>query len=233
MSTSFQSTTHSPPPRYGGLLGVGGAVLALGGTAMMATTDFMAPTDEIVVSAVDNSTRIVAGAQVAAIGFILLAAFGAVLARRIADVAPRSALGTMAVSGFVATAVSGLTAIAAMAALALRSDEDGTIAPASATALADLGTVLLGGAAPVCLALGVGATAAAALKHRMVIPRWLAMAGAVLAVGLLVLPINYLVAPVALLWTIAVGVTLSWNPQSAPVSQAEAGQADAATPVRV
>ncbi|MCB0995301.1 MAG: hypothetical protein KDB21_09440 [Acidimicrobiales bacterium] len=207
------------PHRYGGLLGVAGGILSLGGVALVAVTGFMAPADEIATAAVDDTGRILAGAQLGVIGVLLLAAFGAVLQRRILAADPGTPLASAALVGFAGTAISALVGFAGWAALALRAEEDGSVVAGSAAPLADLADLCLGGLAPAALGLAVAAVSIAAIRSGAIVPKWLAYLGLPVALGLVVLPINWAVGPIGVLWTIAAGVSLSWNPQRAVVAE--------------
>jgi hypothetical protein len=57
---------------------------------------------------------------------------------------------------------------------------------------------------PVAAAVLVGATAVAALYTRRILPTWLAWVSVVLAVALLILPINFIATPVFALWVLVV-----------------------------
>ena len=197
------------PQRYGGLLGVLGGALALGGTFAATAVDFTPEAGEAVASFVDDRSRILGGAQILVIGAVLLAAFGAVLHRHLRRASPSSALPRAAATGYGGAAVAASLGASVLAAGALRGDTDSGIVPAEATTLFDIGYVFLGAAMPVFLALGVGATAIASIQNRTGIPPWLAWIGVPIALGAMALPINWIVGPIALGWTIVAGVMLS------------------------
>lgn len=201
--------TTNQPQRYGGLLGVAGGALALIGGATINTLDFLPVAGDAVASFTNDSSRILGGGQALVIGALCLAAFGAVVHRRIQTVASDSSLATMAATGYSLAGLAAGLAAAGLVGGALRVDEHGVITDAQATTMADISMLTLGGILPAVLALGVGATSIAGLRFLDVVPRWLAVIGLVISIGLVILPINYFVLPIGMLWTIVAGVALS------------------------
>lgn len=201
--------TTNQPQRYGGLLGVAGGVLGLIGTFTMATLEFMPGADDAVASFTDDTSRILGGAQMLVISAVLIAAFGAVVHRRIRAAAPDSALSTVAASGYMLAALAGAMATIGYVGGAMRVDLNDTITESQATTMADISMLTIGSIVPVALALAVGATSIAALRFQAVLPRWLGWVGVPIATGMVILPINYAVLPIGVLWTIVAGVVLS------------------------
>lgn len=201
--------TTNQPQRYGGLLGVAGGALALIGGVTMMTVDFMPDAGDAVASFANDSGRILGGGQVLVIGALCLAAFGAVVHRRIQTVADDSSLATMASTGYALAGLAAALGAAGLVGGALRVEEHGVIAESQATTMTDISMLTLGGILPVVLALGVGATSIASLRFMDVLPRWFGWLGVAVTSGLVILPINYFVLPIGMIWTVGAGVVLS------------------------
>lgn len=201
--------TTNQPQRYGGLFGVAGGALALGGIFAVSTVEFMPEPADALATFTDDSTRLVAGGQILVISAVLLAAFGAVVHRRLRSVSGSSMLPTAAAAGYIAAAVAQCIGACVLVSGVLRADQDSGITEAQATTLFDIGLLLVSGAAAALLAVGVGATAVASIRNATGLPTWLAWLGVPIAIGCLFLPINWAVGMVAMVWTIVAGVTLS------------------------
>lgn len=192
-----------------------GALLAAG--AGLAVTDgFLTDGETLARSFAGDGDRVLGGAQLGVLGAAALLWFSAslvpVVRRR---EAPDGAVGggvfaTAAAAGGVAAATLWLAAFVGLAAGALRADEDGSIPAGSAQLVYDLSVVLGGAAAPVAAAVLVAAVAAASLRAgSTLLPRWLALVSAALAIALLALPVNYAATPVFLVWLVIAGPLLA------------------------
>ena len=130
--------------------------------------------------------------------------FGAAIATRLRD--QRVAAATVLVSsGAAATALfasAGATVVAT-----LRADEAGSIDPAVATVLFDLGNAFYGIAAPAAAAALVLALAVTAL-HGTSVARWAGAVGAVLGLALLTPPISHIAIIVFTFFPLVAGLSV-------------------------
>jgi cytochrome c biogenesis protein CcdA len=98
-------------------------------------------------------------------------------------------------------------AAAAVGAGALRADEN-AIDPQVAAVYADIGILLAAGAAPAAMSVFVGATAAASLLGNRFIPWQLDWVSALVAVALIILPINFISVLVFFAWCLFIAVLM-------------------------
>lgn len=170
---------------------------------------------------VHHATGVLAADTLGLVGVVFLLGFAGALRSALARVAgAESWLVATAFGATVAGAAMLVAAGAADAAAALRVQEQSAIDPPIAAAMWDLNHMLLGLAAPVALAAAVLATAAIALRTR-VLPVWLGAVSLVLGVALVVPPIDYAAMIVFLFWTLAVSLVLAARaPRPAPVAVA-------------
>jgi hypothetical protein len=208
--------------RISPLSGVGFAALAFVGVGFWRDLGFLDPPEDLAATYVDDSGAVLAGCQVFVLAAFLLVWFGSSLRSAVrATDRGEERLANAAFGGAVAAAALMLAAAAAHAAGALRADDAGAIDPQVAGSLSDLATLLYAAAAPVALGVTAAATAVASLRARELLPTWLAWLTALLAVGLLVLPINFIVVLAFLVWAAVVGILLYLSPGR----QAEAASA--------
>lgn len=174
--------------------------------------DFPGKTPDIVEYFTEQSGSIVAGAWIGLVGaFFLLWFAGSLRSRlRLAEGAD-GRLSSIAFGGAVAAATILMVMNAAYAIAALRVEEHDEISPDTATALYDLANGLVGAALPVALAVLVGATGVLALRTGA-LPRWLGILSLVIMVGLLILPIAWILNLAALIWVLVVSVMLYLRP---------------------
>lgn len=98
---------------------------------------------------------------------------------------------------------------------ALRVEENDAIDPGVASVYSDLSSILFGAAAPVGMAVLLGASAVAAFRFGA-LPKWLGGLGAVIAIGCLIPPISYFVIIVSFLWVAITGIVLYTKPAAVP-----------------
>jgi len=108
--------------------------------------------------------------------------------------------------GIAATALLWASAATEVVA-ALRVEENGSIDPAAATVYSDLSSILFGAAAPMGMAVLLGASALAAFRFGA-LPKWLGGLAAVIAVGCLIPFISYFVIIISFFWVGVTGVVL-------------------------
>ena len=173
-------------------------------SAALLPFDFMDEPDSLASTFADDTGRLLGAAQLAVIAGAALMWFSGTLASSLLASGAGQRLAGIARIGGSAAATLLIAGAIVLAAGALRADEDGAIASETATAEADIGLILAAAAMPVAAAVLVGATAVAALYTRRVLPTWLAWVSAVLAVALLILPINFIATPVFALWVLVV-----------------------------
>lgn len=203
--------------RTQGIVGIAFAVVYLLGWGLTVAglpEDFPPATAEVVAYYQDHASTAMAGSIVTALAVGLFVWFLAHQRRRLqaADGAD-GMLASLATGGGLIGAAVLLVSASANYVPAIRAD-DGSLDPATATALSDLHGHLSGAMAPLAFGVLVAATAAAGFRHRSV-PVWLAWVSAVLAVGM-ILPLAPWVASMLFpFWVLAVSVTWRGAPAEA------------------
>jgi hypothetical protein len=210
--------------RMAPLSGVAFAVLVLVGIGLTGDLGFLDPPQDLAKVYVDDSGRILAGAQVLVLAAFLLVWFVGTLRTRIhsAEGGP-ARLASTAFGGGVAAAALLLAGAVAFAAAALRAEDAGAIDANAAATLTDFGNVLLAAAAPVALGIVTAATALASLRTG-ILPTWLGWISVALSVGLVILPINFMVVVLFLVWAVIVGILLYVQPGPTTASSSAWGQ---------
>lgn len=201
-------TGSSSLERYAPLSGVVFAVLAV--AALGAWGDVIEPGEAAGVRSdafVADPQKGLAGAQLLGLAAFALVWFGASL-RRVIGVA-HDRLAALAYGGTVTSAALLLAGAATHGALALRADELGALDAEAAAVVGDVGTLLVGSAAPIGMALVTAATALAALRTGAVLPAWAAWVSVVLSVALVAMPINYVAVLGFFVWAAALGIVLT------------------------
>jgi hypothetical protein len=173
-------------------------------SAALLPFDFMDDPDSLATSFADEMGRFLGAAQLAVIAGAALLWFSGTLASALLANGAGHRLAGIARIGGAAAATLLIAGAIVLGAGALRADEDGSIAPETATAVADIGLILIAAAMPVAAAVLVGATAVAALRTRRILPTWLAWVSVVLSVALVILPINFIAVAVFAIWVLAV-----------------------------
>ena len=218
--------------RMAPLSGVAFAVLVLVGIGLTSDLGFLDPPQDLAKVYVDDSGRVLAGAQVLVLAAFLLVWFVGTLRTRIhsAEGGP-CRLASTAFGGGVAAAALLLAGAVAFAVAALRAEDAGAIDPNAAATLTDFGNVLLAAAAPVALGIVTAATALASLRTG-ILPTWLGWISVVLSVGLVILPINFMVVVLFLVWAVIVGILLYLQPGPTAGSSSAWGQQSPEGPLR-
>ena len=206
------SGTNEVLERMAPLSGVAFAVLVVAGIGLTADLGFLDPPQDLAKVYIEDSGRVLAGSQLLVLAAFLLVWFvGSLRASIHTAEGGVGRLANTAFGGGVAAAALLLAGAVAQAVAALRAEDAGAIDPNTAATLTDLGNVLMAAAAPVALAVVTAATALASLRTA-ILPTWLAWISVVLSVGLIILPINFVVAALFLVWAVVVGVLLYVRP---------------------
>ena len=148
-------------------------------------------------------------------GFFLLWFVGTLRAHLSLAEGGAGRLASIAFGGGVADTSLLWAAAATDLVAALRVDENGEIDPEVATVYWDLGTILFGVAAPVGMAVLLGASAVAAFRFGA-LPIWLGGLGALIAVGCLIPPIAFIVIIVSFFWVAVTGIVLAFTKPAQP-----------------
>lgn len=125
---------------------------------------------------------------------------------------------TLASAVFGATVAGGSLMIASAGidmAGALQAQQQGTVAPGTASALWDIGQVLFGLAGPMALAVAVLGCALGALRDRS-LPVWLGVASVALGVALAIPPINHISIVVFTFWALTTSLVLTTQADREP-----------------
>lgn len=196
--------------RLAPLAGVAYAVAVI--VAMGAWSDIIEPgqvaADKVKLY-IDNPDKVLLGGQLFGVAAFLLVWFGGALRSAVrAAEGDDDRLATVAFGGSVAGAACLLAGAVTNVALALRSEDTGSLEPEVGAAVGDVASVLVGGAAPIGMALIVAATATIALRTRAVLPTWLAWISVPLAIGLVIMPINWAMMIGFNVWAAVVGILL-------------------------
>jgi hypothetical protein len=196
--------------RLAPLAGVAYAICVV--VAMGAWSDIIEPGQvaaEKVKLYVDDPDEVLLGSQLFGLAAFLLLWFGGALRSAIRAVeGDDDRLATTAFGGSVAAAACLLVGAVTNVALALRAEDIGDLEPEVGAAVGDVASVLVAGAAPIGMAVIVGATALMALRARAILPTWLAWISVPLAIGLVIMPINWALMIVFNVWAAVVGILL-------------------------
>jgi hypothetical protein len=214
------------------LSGAGFCLLGLAGTlAYPAEPSFVdAPAKLATFYGEEHETLLVAN-SLYLLGAALLIVFAGVLysfLRQSEDGDGR--LATMALGGTLAGATLALGGAALDTGAALRVEEQGSIAPDTAAAMADASDILFGLAAPMAFGVAVLATAAVAFRSGA-LPIWLAALSVPLGIALLVPPINYVSVIAFTFWCMVTSIVLFLRPRTEEVPGRVTGSAPAAAGV--
>jgi hypothetical protein len=171
------------PRRIAGLSGLAAAIVFGAGNALWGFEQPKsgAPAGEVVEFYADNSSEIVAGGSISLVSVALFVLFASAIRAMVREVDRDDVLATTAFGGAVLAMAAGLGAETINMVGALRAD-GGDLTPDLARALFEISYVLGFNAAGVGIGLFLLATAAAALRSRALLPRWLALLA--IAVGL-------------------------------------------------
>jgi hypothetical protein len=194
------------------LAGIVFFVLALIAVFIAPGEDFLAEPSKVADYYADNSGRIMTAEF---IGDLAIFAFfwfvGAVRNRLRVPETPEGGLPALAFGGGIAAATLILLANTATLAGAFRAEEDGQINAATAAALNDVSSLIIGIAAPVALAVFVAATGIVSIATG-VLPRWLGWLSLLVALGFLIPYIGFLFWVPFGIWVLAVSLLLYRRP---------------------
>lgn len=151
------------------LFGIGSAIWALD------MPEDGTPTAEIVAFYRDTADRIVVGASLSLLGIAAFVWFAAALRRVLIDAGGDDVLATAAFGGALLGMAAGLGAETVNMSAALRA-HDGELSVPLAQSLFEISQILGSAATGVGLGVFALASAAVALRTRLVLPRWLAIA---------------------------------------------------------
>lgn len=185
-------------------------ILMAGSVPLMwgGSPDFVGPPGDAADFAVQHQDDIVLGGILALLAVFALVWFLGCLRAHLAErEGGTGRVAGIAHAGGLLAAGLLLASAASSMVLALRADDQGEVATATAATLLDLSNALLGLAAPVGFALLLAGSAVLSFRAAA-LPRWLGAVGAVAAVGLLVPYVSYLVVLIVPLWVLAVSILL-------------------------
>ena len=204
--------------RWAALSGIAGALLFAVGNAIWGLD---MPEDgtgvaEVVDFYADTADRIVIGGSLSLLSIAVFLVFGAALRQVLKDAGAEDFLATTAFAGLVLAMATGIAAESINLAAALRAQDD-ELSGDLAQSLFE--TSQMFGSAATGIGLGVFAlaTGAVALRTRAVLPRWLAIATAVMGVLLLspLAHVNWVAGAALVLLSGLIGAALYAKPASA------------------
>jgi hypothetical protein len=172
--------------RWAGISGIAGALLFALGNAIwgLDMPEDGTPVGEVVEFYTDTADRIVIGGSISLLSIAVFLLFAGAVRQVLIEAGGEDFLATTAFAGLVLAMATGIAAEGINLAAALRAQDD-ELTGELAQALFEASQMF--GAAATGVGLGVFAlaTAAVALRTRAVLPRWLAIATAVMGVLLL------------------------------------------------
>lgn len=175
--------------------------------AVDANTDFMPSEGAVVAYLTDGPVTVMASAYLRLLAAAALVWFGGSLYKSIrGGDDDRGRLSVLAVAG--ATVAAGLIAVGAttIVAAAERLSITGSVDPGAAAALFDIAGIATGNAAPLGLAVMIGASGTAMLRTGLV-PSWAGWSSVALAVAL-ISPYSWIVVALVIVWVPATGIWL-------------------------
>ena len=195
--------------RFGSLSGVAFFVLVVVGNLLPGEPpDFLDDPDTIADFYVDKSGEIMIGMSLALISLVFLLWFLARLRHRLAaDEDGRAQFSVVAFGGGL-VATSMLAAGLSLYTLgALRADEDGELSPELAVVFSDGGSVLMGLAAPIGMAVLLGAVAIVAVRFRG-FPAWFGWLSALMGLVGLIPPVSWVLLLAFPVWVLIASIVL-------------------------
>jgi hypothetical protein len=205
-----------PISRIAALSGAGFFVLStIGHFAYPSSPDFMAAPREVQAFYVAHHGAVLGANTLYLLSGMLLLVFAGVLRTALRGSDERGTLTATVVFGGQIGGASLMFASSAIdMAGALHVQEQGTIAPATASAFWDLNHMLFGLGAPMALAVAVLGCALASLRDRA-LPTWLGAVSIPLGIALAIPPINYVSIVVFIFWSLTTSIVLAL-PAEAP-----------------
>lgn len=188
---------------YAGLFGLGSAI-----TLIDAPT-FGGPPDAARNYFLDQSTEIYLGGILSILAVPCVLWFSGTLRTALEELVPaRSDLARIASVGAAAAGAVTAVEVMALTAGAVRVRQSGDIGAESAALLYDISTAVGGVGIPCCLATTQIAISVIALRHRVVIPRPVALLTIPLAASACVVPIAPILLFPSLIWLAAISIRL-------------------------
>jgi hypothetical protein len=198
-----------PVSRLAALSGAGFFVLStIGHFAYPSSPDFMAAPSEVQAFYVAHHGAVLAANTLYLLSGMLLLVFAGVLRAALRGGERGELTATVVFGGLIAGAGLMFASSAIDMAGALHVQEQGTIAPASASALWDLNHMLFGLGAPMAIAVAVLGCALASLRDRA-LPAWLGAVSIPLGIALAIPPINYVSIVVFIFWSLTTSIVLA------------------------
>ena len=175
------------------------------------------PVPEVVDFYADTADRIVIGGSLSLLSIAVFLVFGAAIRQVLIDAGGEDFLATAAFGGLVLSMAAGIGAESINLAAALRAQDD-ELTGELAQSLFEISQMLGSAATGVGLGVFALATAAVALRTGTVLPRWLAIASAVIGVLLLspVVHVNWVAGSALVLLTGSIGAVLIRTPARTP-----------------
>jgi hypothetical protein len=167
--------------------------------------DFMDEPAELAAAFTDDSGRVLLAGQLLVLAGAFLLWFSGTLASAIRVNGGGERLASMARTGGTAAAALLFAAGAIASIGGVRAEEDTGISPDQAAVHADIGIGLAAAAAPAAMSVLVGATAAASLMGSRFIPWQLDWVSVVVAIALVILPINFIAVLAFFAWSLLMG----------------------------
>lgn len=211
--------------RLAALSGAGFFVLATAGYfAYPSAPDFMAKAPAVQAFYVGQHGAVLAANTLYLLSGMLLLVFAAALRAELRGGKGGELTATAVFGALIAGASLMIASAGVDMAGALHVQEQGTIAPQSASVLWDLNHILFGLAAPMALAVAVLGCALASLRDGA-LPSWLGAVSLALGVALAIPPINYVSIVVFIFWALATSIVLALGSEAAAGSLAGAAEA--------
>jgi hypothetical protein len=190
------------------LTGVVAVVLIIIGAALIGALVWLPSADRAVEIFSDNPIRVSAGGYAGLISAIFMIWFaGSVYSALREREGGTGRLSLVAFGGGVASGVVLAAGFSFVMVSGARAEAGGGISPAEAVALYDLYSSVFAGMFNITMVVFIGATAAVSLR-KAVFPAWFGWVSVLIAFGLLILFIGYIVLAPALVWLLVVSIWL-------------------------
>ena len=193
--------------RLAPLSGVASIALLAVSTILIDFYEYLPDPADIQAHLTDNDTRVLIGGYVGLLAAALLFWFASSLRSTLrAAEGGDGRVSNIAFGAMVGAAVLFVATFAVTIAAGARAGSTGGISADAATTTYDLSATLTGSGVALALGVAIGAFAVVAFRTR-VMPRWVAWASAVIAVGS-ISPVSYIFVGFAAAWVVYVSVVL-------------------------
>lgn len=194
--------------RLAPLTGVVTVVLMLVGAVLIGVYDWLPSADRIQDIFSDNSTRVSAGGYAGLISaFFMIWFAGSVYSALREREGGTGRLSMVAFGGGVASGVVLAAGFSVIMVSGARAGAAGGISPVEAVTQYDFYSSVFGGMFAITMAVFIEATAVVSLRKAM-FPAWFGWVSALIAFGLFILVIGYVVLAPALVWLLVVSIWL-------------------------